>query len=165
MMKAKAFALVCAGGGNLRFGGLHMKKWLSVILSIVMLCTVLGGGASFACAATAATSGSCGDNIKYNIDTGTGVLTLTGSGATNNYSNMNINFGSSVKRCPWYNSRDSIKRVVISEGVTVLGNYLFFEMTSVQTGDFAFHHYGGEPLCLCRVYGTVHRQFTGYQNH
>ena len=50
-----------------------MKKWLSVILSIVMLCTVLGGGASFAFAATAATSGSCGDNIKYNIDTGTGV--------------------------------------------------------------------------------------------
>ena len=98
-----------------------------------MLCTVLGGGASFAFAATAATSGSCGDNIKYNIDTGTGVLTLTGSGATNNYSNMNVNFGSSVKRCPWYNSRDSIKRVVISEGVTVLGNYLFFEMTSVQT--------------------------------
>lgn len=102
-----------------------MKKWLSVILSIVMLCTVLGGGASFAFAATAATSGSCGDNIKYNIDTGTGVLTLTGSGATNNYSNMNVNFGSSIKRCPWYNSRDSIKRVVISEGVTVLGNHLF----------------------------------------
>ena len=110
-----------------------MKKWLSVILSIVMLSTVLGSGASFAFAATAATSGSCGDNIKYNIDTGTGVLTLTGSGATNNYSNMNVNFGSSIKRCPWYNSRDSIKRVVISEGVTVLGNYLFFEMTSVQT--------------------------------
>lgn len=49
-----------------------MKKWLSVILSIVMLSTVLGSGASFAFAATAATSGSCGDNIKYNIDTGTG---------------------------------------------------------------------------------------------
>ncbi len=110
-----------------------MKKWLSVILSIVMLCTVLGGGASFAFAATAATSGSCGDNIKYNIDTSTGVLTLTGSGATNNYSYMNVNIGSSMKRCPWYNSRDSIKRVVISEGVTVLGNYLFFEMTSIQT--------------------------------
>lgn len=45
MMKAKAFALVYAGG-NLRFGGLSMKKWLSVILSIVMLCTVLGGAAA-----------------------------------------------------------------------------------------------------------------------
>ena len=35
-----------------------MKKWLSVILSIVMLSTVLGSGASFAFAATAATSGA-----------------------------------------------------------------------------------------------------------
>ena len=110
-----------------------MKKWLSGILSVVMLCTVLGGGASLAYAATTATSGSCGDNVKYNIDTGTGVLTLTGSGATNNYSATTINIGTSVKRCPWYSYKDSVKRVVIGEGVTVLGNYLFYQMTSVQT--------------------------------
>lgn len=41
-----------------------MKKWLSVILSIVMLSTVLGSGASFAFAATAATSGSCGEILN-----------------------------------------------------------------------------------------------------
>lgn len=139
-----------------------MKKWLSVILSIVMLSTVLGSGASFAFAATAATSGSCGDNIKYNIDTGTGVLTLTGSGATNNYSNMNVNFGSSIKRCPWYNSRDSIKRVVISEGVTVLGNYLFFEMTSVQTVILPSYRYGVNRYAFagCTALSTVNLQDT-----
>ncbi len=70
-----------------------MKKWLSVILSIVMLSTVLGSGASFAFAATAATSGSCGDNIKYNIDTWHRGADPYRQRATNNYSNMNVNFG------------------------------------------------------------------------
>jgi len=45
---------VCRRRSYAFFGGLSMKKWLSVILSIVMLSTVLGSGASFAFAAPAA---------------------------------------------------------------------------------------------------------------
>lgn len=99
-----------------------------------MLLTVLGSGASFAFAAASnSNSGSCGKDVTYTIDTEKGVLTLTGSGATSDYSYTTITIGNGVKRCPWYGQRASIKRVVVGEGITVLGRYLFYEMTSIQT--------------------------------
>ncbi len=61
-------------------------------------------------------SGTCGDNLTWVLDTD-GTLTISGSGAmTNFYSNTNA---------PWYNYSSSIKKLVIKEGVTSIGNYAF----------------------------------------
>jgi hypothetical protein len=63
-----------------------------------------------------ATKGKCGDNIKWELDKKTGVLTLTGTGATYNYGYKKYN--------PWYGKSD-VRRVVISEGITDIGSDVF----------------------------------------
>ena len=61
-----------------------------------------------------AESGTCGDNLTWNL-TG-GVLTISGTGAMTHYSDSGT---------PWYSYRSSIKSVVIVDGVTSIGNYAF----------------------------------------
>ena len=79
--------------------------------------------------ASAATySGSCGaqgDNVTWTLDTGTGVLTVSGTGAMANY-----NGSSSL---PWNSYRSSVKTVTILAGVTSIGNYAFFSCTSLTS--------------------------------
>ena len=87
-------------------------------------------------------SGTCGDNLTWSLDTETGELLITGTGAMKNYSSQ-----SSV---PWYSYRSSIKSVTISDGVTTIGNWAFYNcasLTSVTIGDsvttigyVAFYH-------------------------
>ena len=65
-------------------------------------------------------SGSCGangDNVKYSLDTSTGLLSITGTGAMTNYSSS-----SSV---PWYSNRSYIKSVDIANGVTSIGDFAY----------------------------------------
>ncbi len=66
-------------------------------------------------AMAAATSGKCGDNIIWTFIDGT--LTLDGTGATYNYSSDN--------RPPWFEHGGSIRKVVIAEGITAIGDYGF----------------------------------------
>lgn len=61
-------------------------------------------------------SGECGKNITYTL-TNTGVLTLSGTGATYNYHSGN--------RAPWTPYARQIKEVVIEEGIEALGAQLF----------------------------------------
>jgi len=68
-------------------------------------------------------SGQCGDDTWFELDA-TGVLTLSGTGATYNYH--------SAKRAPWYDYREFIKEVIVEEGVTGLGAQLFIDCASVQ---------------------------------
>ena len=62
-------------------------------------------------------SGTCGTNVNWHLDTSTGQLTISGSGAITSYSDKTY--------VPWYSHRDSIKNVVIGDGVTSIGNYAF----------------------------------------
>ena len=91
-----------------------------------------------------AQSGTCGDNLTWNL-TG-GVLTISGTGAMNDYS------GTSA---PWYSYsyRISIKSVIVENGVTSIGNHAFYKcsnLTSVtipnsvtSIGEYAFSYCTG----------------------
>ena len=68
-------------------------------------------------------SGSCGTNVTYTLDS-KGTLTISGTGAMKNYS---------IFSSPWYSSRASIKKVVISDGVTSIGDKAFYECSSLQS--------------------------------
>lgn len=68
------------------------------------------------------TSGSCGDDLTWNIDDD-GKLTISGTGAMQNWS-----VSSDV---PWVSIKDSIKEVVISEGVTTIESNAFKDCTSL----------------------------------
>ena len=62
-------------------------------------------------------SGSCGENVNYSLNTETGLLSITGSGAMADYS--------SEEEVPWYAQRENIKSVEIADGVTTIGNNAF----------------------------------------
>ncbi len=71
-------------------------------------------------------TGSCGENVKYSLDTETGVLKIIGTGAMNNY----YYYGGT----PWFYQRSYIKTVEISGGVTSIGDIAFpycINLTSV----------------------------------
>lgn len=83
------------------------------------------------------TEGKCGDNVFWRFCTSDSTLTLSGSGATYNYG-----FGS----CPWPNNvytsdpthpnihwSDSIKYIVIEDGITTIGNNMFLNLIHLKT--------------------------------
>ena len=86
--------------------------------------------------------GSCGENLTYAL-TSDGVLTVNGTGEM-----TNCNFNNT----PWYNSRESIRNVVISEGVTSIGEEAFLECRNLESltiaasvkkiGEYAFYYSG-----------------------
>jgi len=75
---------------------------------------------------TAIASGTCGDNLTWEL-TADSVLTISGTGTMTNYSS------SSSSRAPWYSNRSSIKSVVIEDGVTNIGNYAFYNCSSLTS--------------------------------
>ena len=70
-------------------------------------------------------SGNCGvngtDAVTWTL-TKDGTLTIRGQGATADYQ-----YGNS----PWYSYRSQILQVVVEEGVTKLGNYLFYQCSNI----------------------------------
>ncbi len=61
-------------------------------------------------------SGSCGSGITWELDS-LGTMTISGTGSMRNYSNDSST--------PWYSYSSQIKKVVIGEGVTRIGDYSF----------------------------------------
>ncbi len=67
-------------------------------------------------------SGSCG-SLTWTLDDA-GILTISGTGSIPDYS-INDNYA------PWYNRRSEIFRVVLEPGVTSIGEYAFYECSSL----------------------------------
>lgn len=63
------------------------------------------------------------DNISWKID-GTGLLTISGEGAMNNYTTL---------KTPWEKYKDNIKSVVVEEGVTSIGRNAFYHFTKLES--------------------------------
>ena len=89
------------------------KKTLSLILALLMVFSLLPASAF---AANTVQSGSCGDNMTWKLDDA-GVLTITGTGE--------------MAESPWLSYKDSIKTVVIGEGVTSLCGAAFIGCTGI----------------------------------
>ena len=87
-------------------------------------------------------SGACGDNATWTLDD-EGTLTIDGSGPMTDYANKG----------PWFSSRDSIKEIVIGDGITHIGNSAFFYLEAVRSitigssvetiGDYSFLNCSG----------------------
>ena len=80
------------------------------------------GGSLFA--QTVIDSGVCGENITYILKSD-GSLTISGTGAMNNYSTIND--------VPWYGFRYDVLTVTIGSGVTIVGNYVFFQHYNLKS--------------------------------
>ena len=99
-------------------------------------------------------SGSCGENVTWTL-TADGTLTISGTGAMTDYTYDS--------RSPWYSCRAYIKRVVMQQGVTSIGDHAFWDcsgLTSVtipdgvtSIGDSAFS--GCTALTSVTIPGSV----------
>ena len=90
----------------------------------------------------------CGDDITASLDRSTGVLTLTGTGAMYDYSENSA---------PWDSLSDEIKSVVISDGITSVGNLAFhnaINLTSVTIPD-TVQKFGTGAFQDCTSLSTV----------
>lgn len=106
-----------------------MKKALAFLCAVVMIASVFsmsnpaGIASVFSTAASAASnSGSCGEKVNYSLNTSTGVLTISGSGAMTDYS--------SYSDSP-FAMNYSIKKIVIENGVTSIGSNAFYSCSNV----------------------------------
>ena len=96
--------------------------------------------------ASADDSGTCGDNLTWTYESATNTLTISGTGNMNNYQ-----FYSYFS--PWDSFKSSIKKVIIENGVTSIGDFAFNNcrgLTSVtipnsvtSIGEGAFNHCRG----------------------
>ncbi len=88
-------------------------------------------------------SGTCGDNLTWTFENGT--LTISGEGYMESYDYDD----EKQKDAPWHNQHKSIKKVIIGEGVTSIGDFAFYWCESLTTiklpdsvtyiGDLAFY--------------------------
>lgn len=89
-----------------------MKRSLGLV---VILCILLS---AFAVAANESPM----QEINWNISDGT--LTLSGTGAMENYKNPSD--------APWYTRKDEITKIVVENGITHIGNYAFYDLENVK---------------------------------
>ncbi len=102
-----------------------LKAALTLLLTLSLVVLL-----STAALADDATSGTCGDNLTWTLDTDTGVLTISGTGG------MYIYEGDETPS--WYAFTDSIKSVVIESGATSISRWAFNNcrnLTSISMPD------------------------------
>ena len=85
-------------------------------------------------------SGKCGTNLTWTLND-QGTLTISGTGKMNNYN---------YQGSPWYTERETIKTVIVKDGVTSIGTRAFDDCENLTTikignglksiGTFAFHY-------------------------
>lgn len=115
-----------------------MKKHITRLLFAALLLLALCIGAS-----AAGTSGKCGPSAYWSFDSSTGTLTISGSGAMNDYE-----YGNDY---PWMDYRDSIQTIVIGDQITQIGRNAF-PWTACSTIQFgkSVRSIGAEAFSGCR---------------
>lgn len=111
------------------------KKTISLVLALLMVFSLLPVSAF---AANTVQSGKCGDNLTWTLDDA-GVLTITGTGE------MTSN--------PWSDYKDSIKSVIVGNGVTSICNDAFeycSNLESVELPD-SLEKIGGSAFSHCKA--------------
>jgi len=117
------------------------EKLFAILMCLTMILTIapLSGIVPLVSAQTY--SGTCGENLKWTLDTEIGVLSISGTGDMTNWS--------STSSVPWYSYRSYIESVAIGVGVTGIGNYAFYchELTNIivpssviTIGSYAFDY-------------------------
>ena len=71
----------------------------------------------------------CGEKVYYEFDDVTGTVTISGEGSTYNYERYGTKFED--VQSPFRND-DNIRKVIIEEGITSLGDYLYFGCCNIE---------------------------------
>ena len=99
-----------------------MKKSILLLLGLIIVIVFVQ---SMVLNTTAATSGSCGENLRWTFDNRTGILEISGSGEMTDWN--------STTEVPWYEYRTAIKSLSLPNGLTSIGNYAFSGCASLTS--------------------------------
>ena len=91
------------------------KKLISILLAVVMACSTLYGMGTIVLA----------DSISFEYDSETATLTVTGTGAMQDYTE------NTLSSRPWSAYAESAQTVVISDGITHVGDYAFSRFSAL----------------------------------
>ena len=101
------------------------KRLLSISLCLIMVFGTLSIGGVIDFKAFAA-SGSCGTNVTWELNSDTGELLISGTGAMNDYTTSST--------APWYyNYKGKITKVTIEDSVTSIGESAFEDCTGLTS--------------------------------
>ncbi len=102
---------------------MNNKKLLRLIFTTVIILATLTAVAIILTlpASAASYSGTCGENLQWELDTETGVLNITGTGEMYNYDAW------SGITPPWYPYRQYIKTINCGDIITSIGDYAFMD--------------------------------------
>ncbi len=105
------------------------KKILSIFLAACLIFSLMPVSAM----ADTTASGTCGDNLTWTLENGT--LTISGTGEMTDFStSLNPDgSGTMITSAPWGEYYETIKSVVIENGVTNIGGYAFYKCSSVTS--------------------------------
>ncbi len=103
-----------------------MKKLLSIFLVVLMCMTAMTTAISVSAKETGTVTTSATGKITWNVSGG--VLYIVGSGDMANFTPYNS--------APWSNKYNEIRKVVISENVTSIGNYAFYSLSNLTYVQF-----------------------------
>ena len=138
-------ATVYYGGSQTGWNGVEIDDDNNYLLDAEIICkgSSGGGGGGGVTPTPVLASGTCGDNLEWTLYTN-GNLAISGNGDMDDWSSA---------LAPWYEYRDSIKTVDIGDNVTSIGNYAFYNCTSITSvtlgdslssiGDDAFEYCTG----------------------
>ena len=107
-----------------------MKKTVSIL---IILCLLL---ALQPFAALADNSGSCGEHAAWALDDA-GTLTISGMGKMENFDQRVLSNGEVSSTAPWMEARQSIRKIVVSEGITSVGDRAFVGLRSLESVSLA----------------------------
>lgn len=127
----------------------HEKRILACIVFMAVLCTAFPSFAEIISNIT--NSVSCGAYLAWEYDTETKILTISGTGKMSEFDSS-----STGMLAPWKKAKDAknLEKVLISEGVTTIGDNAFFEcdnLISVISSDYVVKP-GTKSIAACAFY-------------
>lgn len=133
---------------------LNIRRSVALILATLLLAALSVPFLSIP--VSAAESGTCGDGLSWSLSAGT--LTISGKGDMTEFTELNM--------APWFEQRDRITRVVITDGVQSIAPLAFYDckkLTSVylpdsvtKIGSYAFANCEGlESIRLSPSLGVI----------
>ena len=104
-----------------------VKKFLAFVTATALAAGACAFSAFAEDTPAVATSGNCGESVTWSFDESTGVLTISGTG------DMYTNY-TPVDQWEYYPLRESVKEVVVEEGVTSIATCAFglFDESTVE---------------------------------
>ena len=129
-----------------------MKKLFPKSLAVIMITAMLLCVIAFTAAAETY-SGTCGANLTWTFDTESGKLEISGSGAMYNYATPNY-----VNSMPWKSYLEDIESIIISDGVTTIGDNAFNSCSKLTeiTIPTAITSVGKSAFANCTLLETVY---------